>query len=219
MDKLTDLLEYIVPVVVFILMGIGKLLERRSQRGEESEQSRETGNWNSWEEEDEAERTRQIQEEIRRKIAERRGEAVAQEAPPPVPARPVVQQRQRQAPPPLLVESSPPLVAPVSMEVPRNYVAELEAQEKALKEALQRAESIRAGAHQRLSAHKQRIQKHHGAYAERSEERHSLYQEVINSLQNPLSARKAFLLQEILGPPMALRRGRASYLPGDADLR
>lgn len=202
-----SLLEYLIPLIIVVFWIFGKMMEGRGQSRDDSgenEHSHEDGSWDSWEQDEETERTRRIQEEIRRKIAERRGEP----APPPLPGRPAAQGRPV-FPQPTTYHTEPQVIR---VEPPRrNYAAELEAREKELAKTLKKADEIRAGAEQafpkgRLARTAREARTARTARkANHQNLRHALHQEVIDGLQNPDAARKAFLFYEILGTPVALR--------------
>lgn len=221
-----NLLEYLVPLIVVAFWIFGKVMEGRARSGEDSGENEhydEEGSWDSWEQNEEAERTRRIQEEIRRKIAERRGEVEPDTPPPPLPGRPVTAGRQA-FPPPTTYHTEPQVIR---VEPPRrNYAAELEAREKELAETLKKAEEIRAGAQRSFpqarpahTVHEVHNITRTGRAARKADHqnlRHALHQEVIDSLQNPTAARKAFLFHEILGSPVALRTDGHPKLIADA---
>ena len=151
-----------------------------------------------------AERTRRIREEIQRKIEERRrGGAgydrpsdpgapppLAQEEPPPV----VIQQ---ELPPPLIREVVVRPSAAAADAAAARRMAELREQQETLAQQLKQAEEMKAAAMRRrefeatVSAEK----------TAQLQKRASLVEE----LRNPESARRAIILREILGPPVALR--------------
>lgn len=141
-----------------------------------------------------AERTRKIREEIQRKIAERaRGYANEQ---PTLP-------RDQQAEPPVVREVVVAQVPPVSR---RSSTAHLEAQRQAeileeqatLAEKLREAEQMKAAVQKRVS-YEAAIADHSGAA--RSLSRST----VLDDLRDPAALRRAFILREVLGPPVALR--------------
>ncbi|HEY0944938.1 MAG TPA: hypothetical protein VGD81_06705 [Opitutaceae bacterium] len=144
---------------------------------------------------EEAERTRRIQDEIRRKIMERRG---AQTAPPPeVAPRPVAMPTM----PDLMDVLRPreePEERPVSQEALERQRAlaarleELEAQrEAARRQAAQAAAAVQARAARAIVA---------AASAKRQEEH-----DWLAALRNSQNARRAIVLREVLGPPVGLR--------------
>ncbi len=153
-----------------------------------------------------AERTRRIREEIERKIAERRraGGGYTEPSRPtatalePPPARPV-------SPPP--TPEPPPLIREVvvrtqarqaSMMAARR-AAEILEQQAAMAEQLKQAEEMKAAAQRRV-AYEARVTADGGAVA-RTAVRGSL----LHDLHEADSLRRAFILREVLGPPVGLR--------------
>ena len=148
------------------------------------------------------ERVRQIQEEIRRKIAERRGQV----APPPIPM-PEREQPVRQSQPPER-EPAPAPAREREREVITAYddTAALERQRR-LAEQLEELESRRRGA--RLAA-----QAAPAGAGSRAEGAFGLAKEVspgagsrslTAELRDPKALRRAMVLCEVLGGPVALR--------------
>jgi hypothetical protein len=155
---------------------------------------------------DQAERTRRIQEEIRRKIAERRGgltqpaemDAPAEEATPPVFGRPVVQpldpfggprdRRPRAFEP--RAPKPPPLPAGPSAEQVRQE--ELTAQLAALREAQATARTTALA----------RADETNWTESTRTASGPSAWR---SDLRSPADLRRAIVLRELLGPPVALR--------------
>lgn len=137
-----------------------------------------------------AERTRKIREEIQRKIEQRtRGYA---EVPPPV--------SEAMAPPPVIREvsvSRAPAHASSRPEAQRQ--AEILEEQATLMEKLREAEFMKAAGKKRAdfevatADHSTEIQ-----VATRST--------VLDDLRSPAALRRAFILREVLGPPVALRR-------------
>ncbi|WOO41781.1 hypothetical protein [Rubellicoccus peritrichatus] len=200
-----QLLEYLVPIVVFIVWAAGQVLSKRSQ-GNEDEEEHSDGN---------EDRARRIQEEIRRKIAERSQQQDGQQSPPPL----------EQAPPPLTQKPSPYRTTPIGrerderasnfppplststepafFEVPkpaRNLEAELEEQQKRLEESQRRAKAARLEALSRMA----KVKGQPGQTRPRRVAT-SLREDVIATLSDPAAARKAILYYEILGTPVGMR--------------
>jgi len=132
------------------------------------------------------ERTRRIQEQIRRKIAERRGETVATEVFPVGP------------------EMEPPMIP---MEVPpeplstATTAAELERQS-------QLADQLRLLVEARASTERRAVHAAADLKTESESERGMLSASrtgLLADLRDPQSLRRAFVLREVLGPPLALR--------------
>lgn len=160
-------------------------------------------------------RTREIQEQIRRKRADRRAEAEAAEPPPvmaPVPAparggvdttqmpqpfggplRRVFDELQRQAQPPPV---PPPVPASLALRS-----AELTRQE-------QLAEQLRVLEESRVLAQRRAAEVTAANYAAASSEggqRTVLRGEILADLRQPASLRRAIILREVLGTPVGLR--------------
>ncbi|HWA10396.1 MAG TPA: hypothetical protein VG838_13160 [Opitutaceae bacterium] len=152
------------------------------------------------------ERTRRIQEEIRRKIAERRGTV-----PPAVPSAPA-------APPP-----APPLVAPRPVATPGGVLreklearlAQARARERAERERRRQEQEARARAlaAEKLSAQRQALTASLAAREERpvapvSDGNYSSpspRRTWLDELREPDRVRRAVILREVLGPPVGLR--------------
>jgi hypothetical protein len=153
----------------------------------------------SFEDPELAERTRRIREEIQRKISERqRGGSPAPES--------------RDEPEPPFAPDEPPLVREVAVErapvppVAAGHMTRLEAQRSAeileqqaalaqrLRQAKEmKAASVRRAAHEAKTANKD-VQARKVARGELLEDLHS-----------PQALRRAFVLREVLGPPVGLR--------------
>lgn len=168
-----------------------------------------------------AERTRQIREEIQRKIAERRraGEGYTEPVRPraeplhPPPSaestRPpvVVSLPTRREPPPLQPPplAPPPLVREVAVATSERTslgesrrMAEMLEQQAALAEQLKQAGEMKLAALRRTEFER-RTQDHSGS------ERRGVREAVLADLRDPAALRRAFIQREILGPPVALR--------------
>jgi hypothetical protein len=141
-----------------------------------------------------AERTRKIREEIQRKIAERaRGYANEQ---PTIP-------RDEPAEPPLVRE----VVVTQAPPMPRRGLTALEAQRQAeiLEEQASLAERLQEAEQMKLAAQKRA--RYEAATTDHSGAARSLSRStVLDDLRDPAALRRAFILREVLGPPVALRR-------------
>lgn len=171
------ILEHI-QIVVAIVAAIAFGLKRARQNADDDEPS-------SPSQSDEAERTRRIQEEIRRKIAERRGQSVQPSAAPVAP-RPVV------ATPRLPAAVKPALATP--------------SQEAILKRQEELAEQMRLLERARVLEQKRAAE----ILARKSEKtpaapRTPRAESLLAELRDPAEVRRAIVLKEILGAPVGLR--------------
>ncbi|MEX0330208.1 MAG: hypothetical protein AB3N64_02180 [Puniceicoccaceae bacterium] len=206
--------ETLLPVVFFVLYGIAQLLgSKKKKKGEPEEDSYQ-------EDVDMEERARQIREEIRRKIEERKR---AREGQSPQPQQPVPQQRrarydptlpetqQRRAPEPTPAPARPVVQPqPVSRRAPEPVMPRTSSLEQRLQE--QRAILERARREQQEAKAKARqMLADVGAREQKAGTRRSviasgnLRNDLLADLQNPSSTRKAILLREVLGTPMGLK--------------
>lgn len=156
-----------------------------------------------------AERTRKIREDIRRKIEERRGQHLRPVEPPPERPRLAPEDHSPEATPPPMMEL-PELIReilpqpPAAMEPPAGLQSEAfrEAEEAerqaALMEQLRETELMKAAA-QRRAAFEKEISDQQEAW--RAQTRAT----VLDDLGDPAALRRAFILREVLGPPVALR--------------
>jgi hypothetical protein len=142
-----------------------------------------------------AERTRRIREEIQRKI-EQRAKGYAQEQPRPV-------AREAAEPPPVIreiyVEPPPaPVLPPVTRRQEAQRNAEILEQQQALMEKLAEARLMKTSAEKRTRFEE--------ATADHAAEARSLSRStLLDDLREPAALRRAFILREVLGPPVALR--------------
>ena len=157
-----------------------------------------------------AERTRQIREEIRRKIEARRGQP--QHAPPPAPEQPVLSRHDRSpeaTPPPMVIElprvvrdvfKPKPVPEPEltgSRESQLFAAEELERQRSIEKQMLGAAGLLQSA--ERREAFEETIADREPAAREQSRAA------LLVDLKDPTALRRAFVLREVLGPPLALR--------------
>jgi hypothetical protein len=189
MNWVLDHLQLIIAIAGTVAWWLNQ--RRQAQKGGE-EPPKET----SFEDPELAERTRRIREEIQRKIEQRaRGYANEQPtlprdqlAPPPIPvAREVVVR----APEP------PPLLRGAAARLETQRTAEILEQQAAMVEQLRQAAAIKAAALRRTQFESQLSSSGEAATVARSA--------LTEDLRNPESLRRAFVLREILGPPVALR--------------
>lgn len=150
-----------------------------------------------------AERTRRIREEIQRKIAERRRGATGYEtpsAPSPVPESEPASPYE--APPPLVREVVvEPAPAPVRVTVSRAETqrqAEILEQQAALAEKMRELELMK-------SAATRRTEFEHLTTDRETESKVAARGALLDDLRQRDALRRAFVLREVLGPPVALR--------------
>jgi hypothetical protein len=152
-----------------------------------------------------AERTRKIREEIQKKIEERRRGGAGYERP-AAPAEPPPiheaepQPAQMELPPPLVrevvVRAAPPQPEPWG-ELASRRQAELREQQDAVDAQLKQAQEMKAAAMRRLEFEAKLSAEKTAAVGRQSA--------LLDELRKPDSLRRAILLREILGPPVALR--------------
>lgn len=202
--KNTGLLLMLVFVVISIVRSIAQARDNSAKHEAEHDET------------EEQRRVREIQERIRRKIAERRGEAPSDSSAPPVLEPRVEESRPVFRPASTVQELDPfggplkrvfaelekrvalPPVAPVVMETQAGELerqARLAAELKALEEARHVA--------QRRAAHAAEAKDDvaHAEPAMRSAARARL----LEDLSDPEGLRRAFVLREVLGTPVGLR--------------
>lgn len=197
----------IVFVIVSIVRAIGQARQNRDRHEDETIDS------------EEQRRVREIQEQIRRKIAERRGETAA--APPPLarresapvetappverepesPLRRVFEEIERSLQPPQPApQSAPPPVLAMPAQSQDYTRGELERQLR-LREEMQSLEQERRLVERRAAnVAAAKLQSSTAARA-RTADRDRLLADV----RDKQSLRRAFLLREVLGPPVGLR--------------
>lgn len=189
---------------LLIIAGVvAQLLQAMRRKGQDAETPGTDAAPKEYEFEDPelAERTRRIRAEIQRKISERqRGGAPApaesaweQEAPsapamPPV-AREIVSER---APTP------PPVMPGYGTRFDAQRSAEILEQQAALAERLQQAEEMKAAARRRAIYEAKTV-------SGEGQARKAARAELLEELRTPEALRRAFILREVLGPPVGLR--------------
>lgn len=177
---------------------LAQLMKAVRGRQEEGEIPRDGGAPKEYEFEDPelAERTRRIREEIQRKIAQRQ-HGPAATAPEPAAPEPV--------PPPVIREVAvpaaepPPVLAPSSARWESRRQAEILEQQATWQEKLEEAQRYKAAV-QKRTAFEEATSDH------RAERRAATRTTVLGDLRDPAALRRAFILREVLGPPVALRR-------------
>jgi hypothetical protein len=189
MDWVLDHLQVLFVIAIAVVAVLQKL--KRTHAGEAADEPPAV-------DPEQAERTRRIQEEIRRRIMERRGLASApgpetMERPPPLPA-----------PPPLIEELQPFVVPPPleqTMEESRAASVsthESESQQQMLQQ-LRELEAARAAAYQTVKPTAGAEATIPASGGSRPVSR------IPADLRSPAGLRRAVVLREILGPPVGLR--------------
>ncbi len=138
-----------------------------------------------------AERTRKIREEIQRKI-EQRARGYANE-------QPTLPHSEPEAPPPIIrevVTARQPVRASSRLEAQRQ--AEILEQQATMMEKLHEAELMKA-------ATKRRTDFEESTADHTAEARTAIRATLLHDLDSPAALRRAFILREVLGPPVALR--------------
>lgn len=148
---------------------------------------------------DEAERTRRIQEEIRRKIAERRGDTVPPlVAPRPAAPTPLPETVFRRADPPPPLPTRTPSVA--ALQAAREEHEEALSRQRALEEQLRQLEARKTEARRQAAA---------AASLAADTPMPPVSGRVtdwVRELRQPGGARRAWVLREVLEQPVSLRR-------------
>lgn len=148
-----------------------------------------------------AERTRRIREDIRRKIAERQSDAPSAELPPFTSEPELRPEPSAYEPPPLprsvIAERAPEAVAALQrMDAQRQ--AEILEQQATMAERMRELETMKAAAQRRAAFEALSVSQ---ANVQRERARGAL----LDDLRDPQALRRAFVLREVLGPPVALR--------------
>ncbi|HXA79844.1 MAG TPA: hypothetical protein VNV14_01130 [Opitutaceae bacterium] len=186
-------------IVVFVAIGVANMLAKAKKAGAQQRPSQPA---RSSIDPDTAERTRRVQEEIRRKIAERSGRLPA--SPPPMdsspsagpPARNIFQELARQmAEAKRIAEVQQRAQAADEAQAQQRMQDEQKSRE--LAEARQLAEAQRT-----LQRQQQTIAT---AVADSGTPTTSARDRLLADLREPGSLRRAFVLREILGEPVGLR--------------
>lgn len=195
-----NILEVIVPLVFAAIYFFGNVLSKKGDGAEEDSPGRPVRRSASPEEEAAEARQREIQEAIRRKIMERRGNP-AEKASAPIEGVP-----ERAAPASSRLPKEPlPREVPIEREAstapPENtYEQQMEAHQRRIEATRREAEALRAKALQAEAP--KALQGMSQAKSTRSTG--SFSGPLRNSLRNASAARAALIYAEVLGPPLAL---------------
>ena len=192
----TNWLEYLLPIIFFVLYGISKVFGKGKKQDKAAPASPPP---------DIGDQQRRIQEEIRRRMAERRRVAEPAQSstqtlkpgrPPPLPRTPF------RAPEPEEPQVIPERESePVTLDLQQQLAAQMES----LREANRKSESLRQTIKAAPQKSEYTITKKHGLGSH-------FRQEIISMLEDAQSAKKAFLYSEIFGVPMGQRR-QSTFAP------
>lgn len=188
MDWIFDHLQLIIAAAGAIAWWLNK--RRQEPAGEEAPPRHQE---ETFEDPALAERTRKIREEIQRKIADRaRGDPTESPVAPGVDPQepPVVRE--------VVVRSVPSVLRPSASRLETQRQAEILEEQATLAERLREAELMKAAAIKR--AH------YEAATMDQSVAARTLSRSTaLGDLHDPAALRRAFILREVLGPPVALR--------------
>lgn len=192
-------------IIIAVAAAIAYWLNQRRQAAAEDEPPASPREMSDQTEQ--AERTRRVQDEIRRKIAERRGGAV----PPPVTATAAPRERLPKMIPPLQVPPLEPFGGPVRRRIfpahPPVIVADEAAEKAALARQARLAEQMRVLEAERQAEHRraQEIAERHRQEAEPVVAPAFPLGNLRDQVRDPRELRRAIVLREILGAPVGLR--------------
>ena len=193
-------------LLIAIASVIARVLMKRNQ-ADAAEGAKPPAKEYEFEDPELAERTRKIREEIQRKIAERRGQQTQSQALPPVQARPSPVERSPNTnqPPATLSEvvrevlqPRPEPMAPAARRIMAVNVAEESERQRTLMEKLKEAELMKASTLRRQAFEASTADKEPAALQESRAG-------VLEDLRNPQALRRAFILREVIGPPVGMR--------------
>ncbi len=189
----TNWIEYLLPIIFFVLYGISKIFGKGDNKEVDAPASPPV---------DIGEQQRRIQEEIRRRIAERRAEATPAQStqtlkpePPKIdrPAPPRSPLREPELDVPQVAQQKMPDPAVLDMQ------PQLAAQMERLREENKKSDSLRQSI-------RRVVKKDDYAIATKSGNRSHFRNEITSMLNDAQSAKKAFLYSEIFGVPMGQRK-------------
>ena len=189
----TNWIEYLLPIIFFVLYGISKIFGKGDNKEVDAPASPPV---------DIGEQQRRIQEEIRRRIAERRAEATPAQStqtlkpePPKIdrPAPPRSPLREPELDVPQVAQQKMP--DPAVLDMQRQLAAQMER----LREENKKSDSLRQSI-------RRVVKKDDYAIATKSGNRSHFRNEITSMLNDAQSAKKAFLYSEIFGVPMGQRK-------------
>jgi len=171
---------------VFVVVSIARNVAKAVRKAGEQAPQRSPADFNP----EQAARTRRIQEEIRRKIAERRGLSIPPDVPPLEESEPAFE-------PPVVYQES----APTDVASTATHAAILERQQRL-------AEQMRALETARVTERRKAGETAAAEKTETNSERGQILdsrRELLADVRDTASLRRAFVLREVLGPPVGLR--------------
>lgn len=218
-----NIFEILVPLIIAAVYFFGNMMSGKSKEDETGQPLRpRERDADDGADPDAFERQRRIQEEIRRKIMERR-QATGSEPPQLAPAEAAPQEgrrdqtmphrsepraqdqtrQSRREPPPIREQKPGAFSWDVSDDA---YDSKMQAQLKRIEATKRQAEKLQkqAKAGREKSKGAEKPKRRSGGYFAGT---------VRESLQDPQAARVAFIYGEVLGPPISLRKGNSS-VPG-----
>ncbi len=189
-------------IIAGVLAQLLQAVRNRKEQGGDAPEADLAPRDDQFEDPELAERTRRIREEIQRKIAERqRGGAPAAEAE-PAPWEP--EPAPFEEPPPVIRETRPeraPEPAPMpayATRVETQRAAEILEQQAALADRLRQAQDMKVAAQRRAAFEAASV-------SPIMQARQVARGALLDDLRSPEALRRAFVLREVLGPPVGLR--------------
>ncbi|GEM_PF-2569750 len=198
--------DALLPLIILLLWGLSRLFIK----DDSSDQPHSEGHEIPVEDPAEADRARQIQEEIRRRVRERQGgpseERAAPQAASKAHGRPA-----RAEPARGFYSQQPERQESGRQEQQRGpgYEEQLARQMERVRDSERKSKELlrRSGVERR-----QRAAEDAAVYRTRTRVTGRMRREILKSLESPYSARKAIVLAEILGPPVSRRRHHPALL-------
>lgn len=201
MDWIFDHLQLIIAVAAAIAYWLNQRRQAQADDGEENAAGPVRRDFNA--DPEEAERTRRIQEEIRRKIAERAGGGPIQ-VPPPAPEPPPLFRTETSAPRPVAAPlpsreftrqaDAPPVAQPPPFQASAAAILERQRQ---LEDQMRELDAARKAAQRKAMA----VAAQSAAQPAATEREGGL----LADLRGARNLRRAIVLREVLGPPVGLR--------------
>lgn len=199
---------FTVLVIAGVLAQLIQAVKGKKEEAENDQPTVETPETQFGEIPDEDERARRIREEIRRKIAERRAETGESPVPEPEPAAydepPPLMRDEPVAPPvvtrSVIAERAPEAAAALQRQerFDAQRQAEILEQQAAMADRMRELEAMKAAAQRRAAFEALSV-------SQTTVQREKTRGAVLEDLRDPQALRRAFILREVLGPPVSLR--------------